>query len=167
MFSSKYSKTIKSWYPYNSTDSSTPSPTISVVADKKNDFPGWAGAIIGVVLGLLLIAGAIAFWCFRRRRHAKGSQQTSEESGKRSHIMRWMYTGSPAMEEGSKANDTTTASVSYRTYQANDSNVEQSVTTAAAASPRTIEAGSDPIYEMHGLSPSRSAYLARETCERY
>ncbi|PLB46355.1 hypothetical protein P170DRAFT_438177 [Aspergillus steynii IBT 23096] len=151
VFLSKYTKTITSWYPYNRTDNSTPRPTVSVVPDKKNGFPGWAGAIIGVVLGLLLIAGAIAFWCFRRRRRAKGSQQTSEESGKRSHIMRWMYTGSQGMEEGAKTNDTTTASVSYRTYQANDSTVEQSVT-AAATSPRTIEAGSDPIFEMHDNS---------------
>ncbi|KAH8422265.1 uncharacterized protein LDX57_000023 [Aspergillus melleus] len=154
VFSSKYTKTVKAWYPYNNTESSTPSPTVSVVPDqKKSGFPGWAGAIIGVVLGLFLIGGALAFWCFRRRRRAKGSQQTSEESGKRSHIMRWMYTGSPAVGEGVKSNDTTTASVSYRTYQANDSNVDQSVTTAAgAASPRTIEAGSDPIYEMHDES---------------
>ncbi|PLB37796.1 uncharacterized protein BDW47DRAFT_117778 [Aspergillus candidus] len=60
VFKTKYPGTIKTWYPY---------PQVRSVHEKRGTkFPGWAGAIIGVVLGVILIACALAFWLIRRRR---------------------------------------------------------------------------------------------------
>ncbi|THC87585.1 hypothetical protein EYZ11_012967 [Aspergillus tanneri] len=99
------------------------------------------GAIISVVLGLLLVGSAVALWCFRRRRHARrGSQMTSE--GKKSHIMRWMYADKPGIEDGPKLTGTTASSV------------------VTATSPRTIEADSNLIYEMHDHSTAPPVELS-------
>ncbi|KAF4167415.1 hypothetical protein CNMCM6936_005031 [Aspergillus lentulus] len=121
----KYTKTISTWYPYNSTTSS--SPTIAPVPDKGSRFPRWAGAIIGVILGLLLVAGAVIFWYLRRRRKVHESQSTSEQSA-RSWILRWMHSGGSTT--GAPKSGDTTASTGYSAF-ANESNI----TPATAVSP--------------------------------
>ncbi|EAW25695.1 uncharacterized protein NFIA_045140 [Aspergillus fischeri NRRL 181] len=140
VFKTKYNKTISTWYPYNSTISS--SPTIAPVPDKGSNFPKWAGAIIGVILGLLLITAAVIFWCLRRRRKLRESQSTSEQSA-RSWILRWMHSGGSTT--GVPKSGDTTASTGYSAF-ANDS----TITPATAVSPRSVEAGGDPVYEMLG-----------------
>ncbi|PKX88951.1 uncharacterized protein P174DRAFT_471381 [Aspergillus novofumigatus IBT 16806] len=140
LFKTKYTKTISTWYPYNSTTSG--SPTIAPVADKGSSFPRWAGAIIGVILGLLLITAAAIFWCLRRRRKLHESRSTSEQSA-RSWILRWIHTG--GLTTGVPKSGDTTASTGHSAF-ANNSNI----TPATAVSPRSVEAGGDPVYEMLG-----------------
>ncbi|EAW09099.1 uncharacterized protein ACLA_078480 [Aspergillus clavatus NRRL 1] len=141
VFATKYTKTIKTWYPYNTT--TVESPIITPVPNTKgSSFPGWAGAIIGVLLGLALIAAGFLFWCLRRRRKFRESQSTSHEST-RSWILRWMNTGGSTVGEP-KPNDKT-ASTRY------SGSAEEACTPsmARAVSPRSVEAGGEPVYEMH------------------
>ncbi|RHZ56808.1 hypothetical protein CDV55_105437 [Aspergillus turcosus] len=140
VFNTKYTKTISTWYPYNSTTIS--SPTIVPIPDKGSSFPSWAGAIIGVILGLLLITAAVIFWCLRRRRKLHESQSTSEQSAG-SWILRWMHTGGSTTGV-SKSGDPS-ASTGCSAF-ADESNI----TPSTAVSPRSVEleAGGVPVYEM-------------------
>ncbi|KAF7158140.1 hypothetical protein CNMCM5623_002806 [Aspergillus felis] len=140
VFKTKYTKTISTWYPYNSTTSS--SPTITPVPATGSSFPRWAGAIIGVIVGLLLISGVVIFWCVRRRRKLQESQSTSEQSA-RPWILRWMHTGGSTT--GVPKSGDATASTGYSAF-ADESNI----TPATAVSPWSVEAGGDPVYEMLG-----------------
>ncbi|KAL4792009.1 hypothetical protein BDV19DRAFT_392498 [Aspergillus venezuelensis] len=77
VFERSYTKTIQTYYPYEETNSNT--TKTSVPSAGGDGFPGWAGAVIGVVLGILLLVGLFAFW-FLRRRKGKGSRRQSEVS---------------------------------------------------------------------------------------
>lgn len=105
VFKSSYTKTVPTWYPYEPA-TTTNAPTISPIADKGSSFPGWAGAIIGVVLGVALIAGAFLFWCLRRRRKHHASQPKSEISERRSRIMGWVLGVPKSGETTVSADDT-------------------------------------------------------------
>ncbi|GFF58203.1 kelch repeat-containing protein 2 [Aspergillus udagawae] len=142
VFKNKYTKTISTWYPYNSTASNSPTITPVPAPDKGSSFPSWAGAIIGVILGLILITAAVIFWCVRRRRRPHDSQSTSEQS-RRSWILRWMHAGGGTT--GVPKSSDTTASTGY-SAAANEPNI----TPATAVSPWSVEAGGDPVYEMLG-----------------
>ncbi|PTU23593.1 hypothetical protein P175DRAFT_0476114 [Aspergillus ochraceoroseus IBT 24754] len=142
VFAASYTKTIATWYPYNTTShNSTPTP-VPVPSGGSSGFPAWAGAIIGVLLGLLLIVAAAVFWFLRRRRSYQGSRQTSAVSGNQFRAMQGMYSGASATD-APKDHETTVSSTCTK-----DSAVEQSVATTHT----TAEAGSEPLYEVHGTS---------------
>ncbi|KAL5356467.1 hypothetical protein BJX96DRAFT_162494 [Aspergillus floccosus] len=143
VFKTKYTKSVPTFYPYESASSG---PTPSPVPGKKSSFPGWAGAIIGVVLGLLLIAGALLFWCLRYRRRAQAAQPKSEISERRSRIMGWVL-GVPKSGE-------TTVSAGDTAYDGEDSKIG-GISHGTAVSPDpTTEAASEPVHEMPDPSTS-------------
>ncbi|PLN83713.1 hypothetical protein BDW42DRAFT_164510 [Aspergillus taichungensis] len=86
VFSKKYPGSIKTWYPY-----------LRVLDKKGSKFPGWAGAIIGVVLGVILIACALAFWLVRRRRKQRGYRSSHNPSisepdtSTMTRVARWIW----------------------------------------------------------------------------
>jgi hypothetical protein len=104
-----------------------------------------------VILGLLLITAAVIFWCLRRRRKLHETQSTSAQSA-RSWIMRWMHTGGSTTGV-SKPSDPS-ALTGYSAF-ANDSNI----TPSTAVSPRSVEAGGVPVYEMLGSCPHQFLYI--------
>lgn len=140
MFKTKYTNTISTWYPYNSTSSI--SPTIAPAPDKGSSFPKWASAIIGVILGFLFISAAAIFWFLRRRHKLRESQSTGDRST-RSWILRWLHTSGSAT--GVPKSGDTTAPTGYSVFTN-----ESTITPATAVSPQSVEAGSDPVYEMLG-----------------
>ncbi|TQB68422.1 hypothetical protein MPDQ_003434 [Monascus purpureus] len=88
VFSTKYTGSITTYYPYIATK--TPSKG-------KGGFPGWAGAIIGVVLGVLLIVGLVLAWWFlyRRRKNRKANTAATKTEvaggpGAPGWIVNWM-----------------------------------------------------------------------------
>ncbi|KAF4282197.1 hypothetical protein CNMCM8689_008549 [Aspergillus fumigatus] len=140
VFKTKYTNTISTWYPYNSTSSI--SPTIAPAPDKGSSFPKWASAIIGVILGFLFISAAAIFWFLRRRHKLRESQSTGDRST-RSWILRWLHTSGSAT--GVPKSGDTTAPTGYSVFTN-----ESTITPATAVSPQSVEAGSDPVYEMLG-----------------
>ncbi|KAL1968405.1 hypothetical protein VTN77DRAFT_1934 [Rasamsonia byssochlamydoides] len=96
LFATKYTKPIATYYPYKPVNSSTPTPsptpTGPVIVQQKSSsgFPGWAGAIIGVLLGMLILVSLIA-GCLLYRRRKLGSGYGSNATGHRSWIMNWLY----------------------------------------------------------------------------
>ncbi|KAL4925630.1 uncharacterized protein BDV17DRAFT_283775 [Aspergillus undulatus] len=141
VFERSYTKTIQIYYPYEKTNSNT--TTTSVPSGGGDGFPGWAGAVIGVVLGILLLAGLFAFW-FLRRRKGKGSRRQSEVS-RGSRVMQWVHAGGAFAPPGPKDPDnSTTVSGGFT----NESTVAPSET--PVVSRITAEAAGDPVYEMQG-----------------
>ncbi|KAL4951657.1 hypothetical protein BDW69DRAFT_169587 [Aspergillus filifer] len=141
VFERSYTKTITTYYPYNKTNTTT---TISVPNDDGggSGFPGWAGAIIGVVLGVALLVGIFAFWFVRRRR--KGARRQSEAS-RGSRVMKWVHAGAFAPPEPKEPDTSTTISGGFT----NESTVASPEPTAPVTT-ITAEAAGDPVYEMQG-----------------
>ncbi|CAG8369309.1 unnamed protein product [Penicillium salamii] len=171
VFGKKYSKKVDSYWPYN-TDTSTKE-------DNDNGgggFPGWAGAIIGVVLGLLIIAFLVGFWLWRRRqrqRQAKAAEKGKEKEDDNKASPEWMYGGGPT-SPGPGPVSTSTGVETTETSRTQPSTVQPSVAHASVApssvtdpstiqtipdsivspiTPGTVEAGGDEVYEMHDSSP--------------
>lgn len=143
VFAASYTKTIETYYPYSSTNTTTiPSPDDGGGGD---GFPGWAGAIIGVVLGVLLLAGLFAFW-FIRRRKRKGSRREGSVSGRGSRVTQWVHAGAFAAPGPKDPDNSTTVSGGFT----NESTVAPSEQNGPV-SRTTAEAGGDPVYEMHGM----------------
>lgn len=94
VFGTSYDKDkIKTWGPYNAVDSSSNRPKLPNGEGKNNDggLPSWVAPVLGVVLGLMLVTGAIVIFClWRRRKIFKGrsSEAGTEDAGKR--ILSWM-----------------------------------------------------------------------------
>ncbi|RDW61710.1 uncharacterized protein DSM5745_10382 [Aspergillus mulundensis] len=151
VFKARYTKPIATYYPYEKTGNTS---TTTVPSGGGSDFPGWAGAIIGVVLGLALLAALFAFW-FLRRRKRKGSRRASETS-RGSRVMNWVNAGGAFAPPGPKDPDMSTVSGGLTT--ANESTVAGSEGTAAV-SRTTAEAGGDQVYEMHGHSAAHAVEL--------
>lgn len=138
VFKTKYTKSVQIFYPYQSANNE---PTPTPVPGKNSSFPGWAGAIIGVVLGLLLIGGALLFWCLRRRRKAQAAQPKSEISERRSRIMGWVLGVPKSGETTVSAGDT-----AYDEYP----NIRGTSHGTAVSPDRTNEAASEPVHELAG-----------------
>ncbi|KAL4939094.1 hypothetical protein BDV06DRAFT_199532 [Aspergillus oleicola] len=143
VFERSYTKTIETYYPYNRTTSNTTTRSVPN-DDGGNGFPGWAGAIIGVVLGVLLLVGIFAFW-FLRRRKRKGSRRQSETS-RGSRVMQWVHAGAFASPGPKEPDTSTTVSGGFTNESTVGASEPAPVTTI------TAEAAGDPVYEMQGHS---------------
>lgn len=108
VFSTVYTKTIPSYYPYQlqtpnttSTSTSTPVPT-TVTVKGGGGLPTWVGPVLGVVLGLIVIAAAVILFLLWRRRRPSRSAGASETqgsvSGIRGIVLRWLH-GTGAQDE--------------------------------------------------------------------
>ncbi|KAL2842652.1 hypothetical protein BJX68DRAFT_270586 [Aspergillus pseudodeflectus] len=150
VFSRSYTSPISTWYPYNATNITT--TTVPTPDSGGSSFPSWAGAVIGVVVGVLALVGAFAFWFLRRRRKLRAGGRRHSEASRGSRVMQWVHAG--AFSPPKDANDgeeTTTVSGGCT----NDETVAPSVTTgtgAVSGTTATAEAGSEPVYEMQGTS---------------
>ncbi|KAJ5337987.1 Galactose oxidase/kelch beta-propeller [Penicillium brevicompactum] len=166
VFDKKYSKTVETYWPY------------SASAVPENDgggggFPGWAGAIIGVVLGLLIIAFLVGFWLYRRRRNQRQAKEAENEKVKEDENKdppAWMYGGGPS-SPGPGPTSTSTGVETTETSRTQPSTVQHSIAHASVAqsaltepssiqdsivspiTPGTVESGGDEVYEMHDSSP--------------
>jgi hypothetical protein len=152
VFTRTYTSPIATYYPYNATNITT--TTIPTPDSGGGSFPSWAGAVIGVVVGVLLLVGAFAFWFLRRRRKLAGAGgRRHSEASRGSRVMQWVHAGafSPPNAKDADGEETTTVSGGFT----NDETVAPSVTTAGATgTTATAEAGSEPVYEMQGIHPS-------------
>jgi len=149
LFGTSYSKTIKDWYPYApSNGTATPTPTgITETHKSSSGLPTWAGAVIGVLVGLFvltLLAVGYMFW--RRKRYIRRnsmSATSSYDGSSTNRIMRWVH-GMPT-HQSQKAETETTS---------DDIDDKHSFVT----SPTTVdhpngyaEAAGSQRYEMHGM----------------
>ncbi|KAL2002902.1 hypothetical protein VTN02DRAFT_5619 [Thermoascus thermophilus] len=94
VFSSKYTKPIQTYYPYKLA-SNTSTPSIVPKPDGNSHgsgFPTWAGAVLGVVLGLIVIAAFIIGWFLYRRRRYRSTygSATSDGANSRTWIFKWI-----------------------------------------------------------------------------
>lgn len=160
IFKTKYTKDIDTYWPYNSTASKEQ-------GNKGGGFPGWAGAIIGVVLGLLLIAFLVGFWLYRRRRRQRQAKEAEKEEEKRKSNpapMGLMY-GSGPSSPGPGPVSTSTGERTADTSKTQPSTVQPSEgqtsgAQSSATQPSTVqdpprarvESGGDEVYEMHGTT---------------
>lgn len=145
VFEKKYSKTIETHYPYET--SATPTTT-AASGGGGGGFPRWAGAVIGVVLGVLLIAGVLAFFFIRRRRK-RGARRQSEVSGITSRVANWVNAG--AFGPASKDPENSTI-VSGDITSGSTAVGHESLLNAPPMAQATQEVAGDPVYEMHGTS---------------
>ncbi|KAH8701598.1 hypothetical protein BGW36DRAFT_404554 [Talaromyces proteolyticus] len=101
IFSTRYTKTIPTYYPYtylapNSTtsSSSTPVPTIAITGGN-GGLPTWVGPVLGVVLGLVAIGAAIILFLLWRRRNNRKNSGASDTQGSaaglKGFVLRWLY----------------------------------------------------------------------------
>ncbi|KAI9375114.1 hypothetical protein BJX61DRAFT_540139 [Aspergillus egyptiacus] len=144
VFATAYTKPIATWYPYDSPNDNTTivdPPT----SGSSSGFPNWAGAIIGVVLGLILIA-ALATWWFLRRRRRNSPEGAHSESSRDSRVAKWVHAGAFSPPGVKDLENSTVVSGG----QTNESTVTASVTTGYSRP--TAEVGGEPVYEMHGQS---------------
>ncbi|KAL2787655.1 hypothetical protein BJX66DRAFT_340967 [Aspergillus keveii] len=157
VFTRTYTSPIATYYPYNATNITT--TTIPTPDSGGGSFPSWAGAVIGIVVGVLLLVGAFAFWFLRRRRKLAGAGgRRHSEASRGSRVMQWVHAGafSPPNAKDADGEETTTVSGGFT----NDETVAPSVTTAGATgTTATAEAGSEPVYEMQGTSQGYAVEL--------
>ncbi|KAJ6086056.1 hypothetical protein N7486_010337 [Penicillium sp. IBT 16267x] len=141
IFNAKYTKTISTYWPYNttSTDSST------TTHPKK--FPTWAAAVIGVLCGLLVIGLIILAWfCLRRRqRRQLEKDEVIHETDGRERLTS-MYGGGPTSPIAGPRSASTGLETSVGA-----GTIQESIDTSA--SPGTVESGGGAVHEMHDSSP--------------
>ncbi|KAL4734395.1 hypothetical protein BDV11DRAFT_209430 [Aspergillus similis] len=156
VFEASYTHTIVTYYPYNSTNDNITTTTVS--SGGGGGFPGWAGAVIGVVLGLLLVVGVFVFWFLRRRRKRRGSRRGSEMS-RGSRVMNWVNNAGAFAPPGPKDPDNSTTISGGFTSESTAAPSEQ----PAAVSRTTAEVAGDPVYEVHGHSAAHAAAVELPT----
>lgn len=101
VFASVYTKTITTYYPYalqptNSTNTTNPTPgPTAITVTSGGGLPTWVGPVLGVVLGLIVVAAAIIIFLIWRRRKSGRSTRVSETqastTGIRGFVLRWLY----------------------------------------------------------------------------
>ncbi|OQD67918.1 hypothetical protein PENPOL_c003G02514 [Penicillium polonicum] len=174
IFDKKYGKTIETYWPYNSTSSNSSTSSSAQDHNGGGGFPGWAGGVIGAVLGLLIIAILAGLWFYRRRQRQRKSAEAESEATdaeRKSRPAEWMYASGPAspgpgpvssstgMETAETVRTTHTTATQPSTAQ--QSITQPSITQASTlpdslvspATPGTVESGGDALYEMHDSSP--------------
>lgn len=98
LFSMPYTKTITNYYPYKAAASSSPSPTtppFTKTTNSSSGLPSWAGAVIGVLVGVIGLSIIIFLVVLLRRQRIKArrsSYSTSVTGGgsNSNRIMRWV-----------------------------------------------------------------------------
>ncbi|KAK2801342.1 hypothetical protein FQN51_005442 [Onygenales sp. PD_10] len=92
VFSKKYTKPIKTYYPYPVENATSPAPTSTTTPSNGSGLPKWVAPVLGVVLGLIFITGLAVLWLmWRRRRDRKYAPSEGPSSDNRNRIMGWMY----------------------------------------------------------------------------
>lgn len=94
VFQSKYPGTITTYYPYSAA-SNTTSPSPTIVPSPSNSgggskIPTWLGAVIGVLLGVLVIGLFLAVWFFCRRRPKRSRAASSSSESNRKRVSNWV-----------------------------------------------------------------------------
>ncbi|RWQ98209.1 hypothetical protein C8Q69DRAFT_458087 [Paecilomyces variotii] len=102
LFSSKYTKTMPTYYPY-ALVSNTSTPTATSVTPTKvpspsnshNPLPVWVGPVLGVVLGFIVIAVLVVCLLVYRWRQYKRALESGDAShgSTHSHVLNWMKHG--------------------------------------------------------------------------
>ncbi|KAJ5502111.1 Galactose oxidase/kelch beta-propeller [Penicillium fimorum] len=170
VFGKKYSKAIKTYWPYNSTSNDTSTSGSAEDHHGGSGFPSWAGGVIGAVLGVLIIAVLVGLFFLRRRhRKRKATEAESEamEAKNRNSRPEWMYASGPASSgpgpvSESTGMETTETGQTMQTSPTQRSATQPSMTQASTvpdslispATPGTVESGGGALYEMHDSSPA-------------
>ncbi|KAF7524962.1 hypothetical protein PCG10_005313 [Penicillium crustosum] len=174
IFDKKYSKTIETYWPYNSTSGNSSTSSSTQDHSGGGGFPSWAGGVIGAVLGLLIIAILVGLWFYRRRQRQRKSAEAESEAANaepKNRPPEWMYGSGPAspgpgpvssstgMETAETVRTTHTTGTQPSTAQQsiNQPSITQASTlpdsVISPATPGTVESGGDALYEMHDSSP--------------
>lgn len=95
LFGVSYTKTIQNYYPYKKTaPSSSATPTGITKTEKggSSGLPSWAGAVLGVLLGLIALSIIVVIILIirKRRRNARRSSYSTSVTGSNNRIMRWV-----------------------------------------------------------------------------
>lgn len=169
VFETSYDKDkITAYYPYASaTSTERPNITETPGGDSNNSggggsgLPKWVAPVLGVVLGLMLVTGAIVIFCLYRRRKIfrnRSSDAGTEDAGMR--IISWMR-GQPT----EKAPTVTTSEDTPRSPDMEEARVVGTTPSYPVATPPApVEmadtqvaelADTSPLVELHdtGLSP--------------
>ncbi|KAJ5355145.1 uncharacterized protein N7496_012357 [Penicillium cataractarum] len=150
IFDKKYSKTITTYWPYNSTNTTSTDTS----THKSGGLPKWAAAVIGVLVGLFVVALLLFGWWFWRRRRRQRPESVTPSFGKTpgareadsTEVRQLMYGSGPTSPmPGPQSTSTGLES------RVNESSVQDSVQTSV--SPRTVESGGGTVYEMQDSSP--------------
>jgi hypothetical protein len=93
VFSSAYDMAkISTWYPYPVAETDPPRPDLpDDDGGSGSGLPSWVAPVLGVVLGLMVVTGAIVVFCLWRRRkflRSRSSDAGTEDAGLR--IMSWI-----------------------------------------------------------------------------
>jgi hypothetical protein len=153
VFQSKYPGTITTYYPY-SLANATSTPSASLVPSNSgggSKIPTWLGAVIGVILGVGVIAIFLVVWfCCRRR--SKSPREASSTSDSNTRIFNWI-----------NAAKSPTTMVSVDPSSTNDQDVRdrmvsetESVTSAGATAVSdgfVYESGGGQVHELDSSRP--------------
>ncbi|KAJ5811013.1 Galactose oxidase/kelch beta-propeller [Penicillium robsamsonii] len=164
VFGKKYSKIVKTYWPYNSTSNDTSASGSVEDHNGRSGFPSWAGGVIGAVLGLLIIAVLVGLFFLRRRhRKRKAAEAESEaiEAKNRNSRPEWMYASGPASSGLGPGSETGQTVQTMNTTPTQRSTTQPSMTQASTvpdsfvspATPGTVESGGGALYEMQDSSP--------------
>jgi len=153
IFDKKYTKTITSYWPYNTLSS-------AIQATKGRKFPVWAAAVIGVLLyGLLIAAIHAGLWYQRRRRRRRQPAPVEEkkEVVSTADDTKLIHQGGPTSPGPGP--------VSESTEPVSETTVPETVqgSMVSSATPVTVESGGGTVYEMHGMSTASYQALSRIT----
>ncbi|QSS65061.1 hypothetical protein I7I51_05902 [Histoplasma capsulatum] len=161
LFGTKYTKPIKTYYPYPLYNSSAPTTTKSPQDNSKgggnvSGLPKWVAPVLGVVLGLIFITGLAVLWLlWRRRRDRTYASSEGVTNDNRKRILGWMYgMGLPTQKTNMTTASTEIGINDKHTSAAAFSEVGDSVTTPAPLSgvvysdPKAQEAGGAQVHEM-------------------
>ncbi|EEH50475.1 uncharacterized protein PADG_06554 [Paracoccidioides brasiliensis Pb18] len=95
LFRTKYTKSIKTYYPYPVQNASGPNPAPSPENyghGGGNGLPKWVAPVLGAVLGLIFVTCLAVLWLlWRRRRDRTYATSEGATSDNRKRIMGWMY----------------------------------------------------------------------------
>lgn len=123
LFGNEYTKTIPSYYPYESVEATSTggaiptrlSTTAPTPVPRSGGVPKWVAPVLGVVLGLMAITALfVGFILYRRRQYIKRRGSTSDTGttkGNRYRIMDWIqYPPIPTKAETTTTEDTSDSS---------------------------------------------------------
>lgn len=156
LFSSKYTKTMPTYYPY-ALVSNTSTPTATSVTPTKvpspsnshNPLPVWVGPVLGVVLGFIVIAVLVVCLLVYRWRQYKRALESGDAShgSTHSHVLNWMKHGMHMRHSKSSV-------PAVSEVEANEKHTSYGFSAGTpahyAVSPVATEASGLPIHELDG-----------------